>query len=204
MSGTTLDPFSTLVRIALLPYLPNGTKVAIMNNSILYTPPTLFGKMLRTGMHYIGPGCSRDMMHTLRHPIEHAVCWYPDAKELFDRAKDGLERLKRTYSDSGNVKDALTLTIAVFDHPKSHIPETSETLSELRKSWSKNEIDIVVLLFRQLAETPSEEYLVDCIIKFVEGKQVSLRQIINRPLVGEVNQDDPPTEKQNKSMFTKK
>lgn len=189
MSDAVLDPFSTLVRIALLSYLPEGTKIGILNNSILYTPPTLIGKLLRTGMHYIGPGCSRDMMHTLRHPIEHAVCWYPEAKELFEKAKDGLRMLRDTYSDSGNVKDALSLTIAVFDHPKTHIPETSETLIELRKSWSKNEISIIVFMFRQLAEKPNHEYLIDCIVRFVEGKQVFLRQIITRPLVGEVFED---------------
>lgn len=191
MSNIVLDPLSTLIRIALLPYMPRGTKIAILNNSIIYTPPTIIGKLMRTGLHYIGPGCSRssrDMMHNLRHPIEHAVSWYDDAAELFDNAKEGLSQLKHTYSESGNVKDALALTLAVFDKPKSQITETSETLTELRKSWNKNEIFIVVLMFRQLAETPiPEDYIIECIIKFVDGKQCHLRQIINRPLVGEAN-----------------
>ena len=66
-----LEPVCCILRIILLSYKPEGTKISIQNNSIQYNDPTFYQGIWRTIY-----GDNRDDIHNLYAPILKAFEWY--------------------------------------------------------------------------------------------------------------------------------
>jgi hypothetical protein len=114
--NTRLDPLTTLIKLAILPFKPEGTKLSIDNNYIFYSENTLYQFAVRT--YY---GDSYNDLRDITKPLHKAVAWYFDdakMKYLFDNAINGLEKLKQTYGNTGKA-DAVQSYIDVlagFNH----------------------------------------------------------------------------------------
>lgn len=67
---TTLDPFSTVVQISLLAYLPSDTKLLIHDNTIFFRPPGMLQPVLR---YLNGESCND--MKFLQEPLRHWYKW---------------------------------------------------------------------------------------------------------------------------------
>ena len=97
--NSRLDPLTTLIKLAILPYKPEGTKLSIDNNYIYFSENTIFQFVIRK---YFGD--SYNDLRDLRRSLHKAVAWYfddPKMKYLFDNAIFGLEKLKQTYGNTG-------------------------------------------------------------------------------------------------------
>jgi hypothetical protein len=97
--NTRLDPLTCLIKLSLLPYKPEGTKLSISNNYIHYSENTIFQFAIRK---YFGD--SYNDLRDLNKSLHKAVAWYyddPKLKYLFDNAIIGLEKLKKTYGNTG-------------------------------------------------------------------------------------------------------
>lgn len=111
-----LDPLSTAVHLALLCYMPVGTKIGARQQRLEFYGPTGRDWVLRNFYHYVArePGFSRNWLHNLRAPVRQAVAWYRDeAPTLIEYVGRGLERLKASYKedDAGNVRATIDLVI---------------------------------------------------------------------------------------------
>ena len=94
-----LDPLTTLIKLALLPYKQEGTKLSIDSNYIHYSENTIYQFAVRK---YFGD--SYNDLRDLNKTLHKAVAWFYDdtkLKYLFDNAIIGLDKLKKTYGNTG-------------------------------------------------------------------------------------------------------
>ena len=97
--NSRLDPLTTLIKLSLLPFKAEGTKLSIDSNYIYYSENTVFQFAVRK---YFGD--SYNDLRDLNKTLHKAVAWYYDdskLKYLFENAIIGLEKLKKTYGNTG-------------------------------------------------------------------------------------------------------
>ena len=98
-----LDPFSTIYKLALLSYKPEGSKISIYNNRIYYSEPGLLQGVIRTLY-----GDKKDDIHNIKKPIELCIEWIKekhsniekDFKIVFQKAILGLNKLTLSYVEN--------------------------------------------------------------------------------------------------------
>jgi len=100
-----IEPFCSIVKLAMLSYYPEGTKISIGNNTIQFVKPTVLQGTFRWSS-----GDKREDLHYLLRPIQKASEWYKkelenynDLGELFNKSILGLENLKLSYTDSSTI-----------------------------------------------------------------------------------------------------
>ncbi len=96
---SVLGPLLTLIKICLLYFKLEGTKISFINNRIYYQYPHFLQGTLRWKN-----GDKRDDLSYLINPISKAILWYNntdnnDIKNIFFYSVKGLKCLKNTYSN---------------------------------------------------------------------------------------------------------
>ena len=89
--NSRLDPLTTLVKLAILPYKPEGTKLSIDSNYIHYSENTIYQFAVRK---YFGD--SYNDLRDLNKTLHKAVAWYyddPNLKYLFVQSVPILSRI---------------------------------------------------------------------------------------------------------------
>lgn len=183
-----LDPFSTVVRLALLPYMSRGVKIGIVNNRIVYYRPNWFDLICRTLMSLANRGCTKHTLFHLRLPFERAIRWYQKcAPEVFVAAAQGLAMLSETYSDdptAGNVTATINAIAKLLERPEDLDPEdlsNKPALLRLKRGWTTEEIEIVarqINLLKTTEDADRVETMIRCIDEFVSGKEPVIFDII--------------------------
>jgi hypothetical protein len=111
-----LDPLTTMIKLAILGYKPQGTKLAIDNNKIYFQEPSFTQGLLRWAY-----GNNRYELHHLLNPIVIAVkrcdLTNPSIRSIFTLAINGLERF-----------EALTDEMIQYSCTKSHLAVFKEAL----------------------------------------------------------------------------
>ena len=105
-----LDPLTTVIRLAILSFKDEGSKISINNNKISYCEPNLWQGTLRLAF-----GDNREDLHNLYNPIIRATEWYSckdkNMKTLFKLSVKGIEVLRDTYSKNSTIYHTLRLYI---------------------------------------------------------------------------------------------
>jgi hypothetical protein len=200
-----LDPFTTLIRLAILAVLPKGTKIGIYNHQItFYTPKSLQG-ILR-----FVRGDKRSDLHNLYLPIKKATEWYDRSDEkisfILKQAHIGLVNLKDNYHTNGSNSDNSTyLSLGIFDGIlmgkqqeiyDSVTPERAELLkreielssdnlihTQLKKIWTQHDINVVYDLLQKINiedDIISKNKLINVINIFLESKDNQVQQIVEK------------------------
>ena len=109
-----LDPFSCLVKLALLKYLPTGTKISIYENKLYFNEPGNFQGIVR---FIYGDG--REDLHNLYQPIRKCAKWFwcdsnKEIKYLFQNAVGGIRMLKGAYSSWSTIQHTLDYYILIL------------------------------------------------------------------------------------------
>ena len=201
-NNVIVDPFSCLLKLSLLSFYPEGTKISIDNNEIFINAPTLLQGALR---YYYGYG--REDLHNLLIPIQKAILWFFNKDDtyilfLFDLSIQGLQNLKRSYPITSTIHHTLDYYITLLTNKTRSIPsiEADEMSSStesidgqketnvhefLKKLWSKREIHVVILLLQEIVEKNYEEnsveqieYLMSCIQTICKEKEEKLNKYI--------------------------
>ena len=132
-----LEPLTCIIRCATLNYLPIGTKISIINNKITFIEPNLFQGTIRWSQ-----GDKREDLHNIYNPILKATKWYPkDNKNIlniFKLAKKGLEKLKKSYSESSIISHSLELYINIID---LYVNTNEKCIEEFFKNKNKNTLN---------------------------------------------------------------
>lgn len=159
-----LEPLSCIIKLAILSFLKDGTKISISNNKISYQSNNIIQGPLRWSN-----GDTRDDLHNLCEPIEKAIEWYKphfnnNIKIIFTHAKNGLIKLKKSYlNDKTNNSNLVCHSISYYIHIinnilekdkktnnfNSHRPITQKTneIESLQHIWLEDEIKIIKDLF---------------------------------------------------------
>jgi hypothetical protein len=162
------DPLCTLIRFALLPLKPQGTKLNILSYKITFRPPHCQQAYLLKMPVQDDYRWSQEDFYLLHDPIVRAVNWYvkePLAKMIFEMAIDGIKQSLDFYDKRS--KEAY-LALSNFLHIiekglKSDYKEvkTSELIIQkneafLKTLWTNEEMYAVYRLLALLQKTSKE------------------------------------------------
>ena len=187
-----LEPFSCILRIILLNYKSEGTKISIQNNSIQYYDPSIYQGILRSIY-----GDNREDIHNLYSPILKAFQWYNTIdskmnKYFFEQLVIGLKNLKSVYNPNTIIYHTITHYITVIlelldcntniDKFKNKDKEESPIIDNLKNIWHKDEIFIIYKNLHYINDT-KDENLKKTYIKNIEElltfKESKVQQYIN-------------------------
>jgi len=193
-TNQVLEPFSTLLKLAIISYKSDGTKIAVLKNKLYIQEPGVSQGFVRYAW-----GNNREEIHFLLKPIMRCIDLYPVAdneelKLIYKQAIEGLKKLKKSYNNSAsNVCFTIDLYISILQQTLQersvhvHSYETSQNLNELTLSsntklnlerifegiWTSNDISLVSSMFTSVntAKFCQRDYLksIENIIKAKEG-----------------------------------
>lgn len=148
-----LDPFSTIIRLGLIGYKPNGTKIGISDNRLI-----IHDKGPLQGTYRTINGDQKEDVLNLSIHIENACRIYLDKRNdkfifFFNKAKDGLIKLKHTYSDYPVISRNLNDNINIIDKYITRIETSDETYEDgflVDNSTILNELHIRKTIYETL------------------------------------------------------
>lgn len=110
-----IDPFSCIIKLGLLSYQEEGTKISIIDNQINFNEPNAGQGIIR---YLYGDG--REDLHNLFRPIQKSVEWYKlskykDIDFLFTRAIAGMNTLKKSYGKFETIQHTIDYYISILD-----------------------------------------------------------------------------------------
>ena len=193
-----LDPFSCMVRLAILNFKPNGTKISFAHNKISYHEPCILQGTIRWSQ-----GDNREDLHNLFQPIKKALLWYDynDSKIefIFKLSERGINKLEGSYTYNSLITHSL-------EHYRDYInkhyqnqngdkekrikkdltTDNSENkdnkiFKELRELWSDNEINIIFNILKEMKDNRNKNNcsaLIDAIESILTHKEYTVRDII--------------------------
>jgi hypothetical protein len=175
-----IDPLCTLIKLGILAFKPNGTKISIHDNTISVQEPSTF-----QGLYRWLNSDERDQLHQLRQPIlyfrglelgfihnENPQLATPEEFEKINQlARLGLKKLKSTYENvkkvGSMIKNCLDDYIKTLGHPYSR-EEYEKELSLINKStlfviyneftkrWIADDMKLIIYLFNYIETKESE------------------------------------------------
>jgi len=194
---TIMDPVSCVVRICLLNYMPDNTKISFGNNRINFQEPWL----LQGAVRWVN-GAGRMDLHNLYHPLRKFREWSSssfgedaDLDILKDRCSKGLLRLRSSYT---NIDQSICHSLDLYnqmllkgvDEMNSIKIEGMEynLYSDIKTFWSSMEINIVCNMIREIEET-IQLFRINSYIKSIESilsiKDHMLNNLITKTLSGQ-------------------
>ena len=140
-----LEPLNCLLRLSLLRYKPDGTKLSIHENSILYHEKSFIQGILRTFNDD-----KRDDLHNLFNPIYYSTQWFPITNEkykfIFEQSLIGLDKLINTYDNESIIHHTLNhYKLIIYNHineiNSENIINTNNTENSIENDISDNDIN---------------------------------------------------------------
>ncbi len=136
--NSRLDPMTTLIKLAILPFKPEGTKLSIDANYINYSENTILQSAVRT---YLGD--SYNDLRDLNKTLHKAVAWFYDdtkLKYLFDNAILGLEKLKSTYGNTGKADAVQSYIDILSGFNRRNIIEINKEKEKIKEHKKNKEL----------------------------------------------------------------
>ena len=171
-----LEPFCCILRIILLEYKPDGTKISIQNNSIQYYDPSFYQGILRSFY-----GDNREDIHNLYAPILKGFDWYSITESkmnqyFFERLIIGLVKLKSVYQENTIIHHSISHYITMvrdlidindLSKYKDYDKKESPLIEELKNIWDNDEIFIIYKNLNYINDT-KDDNLKKTYIKSIE------------------------------------
>lgn len=185
--NSILDPFTCIVRLAVLGFKPEGTKISVFYNRISYNEPGILQGIMRWTY-----GDNREDLHNLFNPIKKVIEWYnltiPEIKGICEFAIKGLNVLMKSYKTQSIICHSLehyaTILQKALDNTNKNVTSEDLTLSKnfikeksklkmlnsindskysliysnLRELWNKREITIVYNILLEISNLEEEDY----------------------------------------------
>lgn len=109
-----IDPFSCLVKLSLIRFLDEGTKISINQNRLNFNSPGYIQGLIR--FMY---GDNREDLHNILLPLQKCVEWFyndnnPDMLYMFNNAVLGLKFLKKSYSTYATIQHTIDYYIIIL------------------------------------------------------------------------------------------
>ena len=177
-----LDPFSVIVKLAVLSKKPIGTKILIQENCIYFQEPGMFQGIARTYYH-----SNKIDLQYLYNPIYCACeCFLKPHLEkystLFTFALEGLHRLMETYSNCSILGLCLRYYHSIIDQYLHSIQNnkmfyrdtltdlyTTDTVRRLNQGWTDEKKKIVLDLVGFLAKDQKADTNMKSLETFIEN-----------------------------------
>jgi len=188
-----LEPISCIIKLVLLDYKTEGTKISISNNSIDYYEPSHFQGILR---NINGDG--REDLHNIYNPILKAVEWYPPSeskiyKYFYEKCIVGLNKLITCYEKESTISRTLELYCKILQDSlnetkpdiENGLDESAKTssplLDQIKDFWKQEEIEMIFSLLQIIENSKDENEkntYIENIINTVSMKETKLSEFI--------------------------
>jgi len=188
-----LEPISCIIKLVLLDYKTEGTKISISNNSIDYYEPSQFQGILR---NINGDG--REDLHNIYNPILKAVEWYPPSeskiyKYFYEKCIVGLNKLITCYEKESTISRTLELYCKILQDSLSEkkpdiengidesVKTSSPLLDQIKDFWKKEEIEMIFSLLQIIENSKDENEkntYIENIVNTVSMKESKLSEFI--------------------------
>jgi hypothetical protein len=181
-----LEPLTCIIRLAMLNFQENGTKIAIYNNRISSQLPNIIQGAKRWVY-----GNKRNELHNLYKPIIIALKYYDrnnddNISAIFDFAVNGLDKLTHTYSENENdiVCHSIKLYKDILSETKKH--KKSKTCVESQLS----DEDITLTLYEQFNNLWSNQqiYIVAALLKEADVASDNEDDDLLQSILGSIDQ----------------
>lgn len=119
-----IDPMVCIVKLAILSFLPDGTKISFFEDTLSFQPANVY-----QGISRFAYGDRREDVHNLLMPIFCACEWYAkraDMRLIFDKAVFGIEKLKTIYKDNPIVYQCLHYYIIIIENSKNKHTQSND------------------------------------------------------------------------------
>ena len=183
-----LEPISCILRIILLIYKEEGTKVSFMNNSIQYNLPGYTQGFMRNIT-----GDKREDLHNLYNPLLKSFEWYPPQKEIYryfyQKSILGIDLLLKSYE-----KD--TIIHYTLQHYKKMIKDSLESkeiekidtsesplLNNMKDFWEEEEFEIIFKMLKlidKIKDNNVRSVYISSINNIVTMKEQKVCEYINK------------------------
>lgn len=158
-----LEPFCTLVKLILLSYKPDGTKISIYNNSIQFHEPSIIQGFLR-----IWTGDCREDLHNLYNPIikmlEYSDRNNPNHINLLRKCIDGLNIILKVYDSNTIINHTLLHYINIIEKyidinvlDNSLKGKNSPLIEGLKIFWNEKEIELIYDMLEHINDKNDSE-----------------------------------------------
>lgn len=156
-----LDPLSVIIKLSILSSKPVGTKLSIKNNIIYFQEPGIFQGVSRMFIN-----SNKTDIQYLYNPLNIACCYflsdqfidkYPQIKNLFLYAQNGIKKLLDTYKNcplititlnyyyillSNHINQTFNDTMFIKDGFTSYYTDLVKT--PLMGQWSEEQIQMLL------------------------------------------------------------
>jgi hypothetical protein len=188
-----IDPLSCLIKLSILRFYPEKTKISIADNMITIVDPG----MLQGAYRFI-KGDDREDLHNLYVPLIKSIEWFwndnnTEIKNLFDFAISGLENLKSSYPINSVISHTLDLYIYHLTTKKTknfqnndikynNTDTNNEIHDFVKQLWSHREIHIIIELLleydKTFKENKNEKHILSSILELTAAKELKLKEFL--------------------------
>ena len=183
-----LDPVSTTIRLALLRYMEDGTKISVTSNKIIFNKPNIW--LLENVLNIQGItrnlyGYNREDLKLLYPPIFRSINWYFDdvdicenIKKILKITKKGIKLLNKLYRDNDGRTESYLMycndkiegfvknNFIEYDELDEKIILDEKIKSKLYETnkllWSEREIEIITDRLIDIEEHYVKHKTIDC------------------------------------------
>jgi hypothetical protein len=190
-----IDPFSCMIRLAMLDIKPIGTKISIYNHRIYFHDPSAIQGAIR----WVS-GSTREQLHYLKTPIIKAMKDYSiqnkNIEHIFKMAIGGLNKLKTSYNSnsSGIVCHSIELYISIIDTHLNNKEITNNTKLEenfkeayllFKQLWNDEQITLIDTLLKEADKNSNDrDNYIEAIESILKIKEQSSYDIVMRKING--------------------
>mgnify|MGYP001187079080 FL=1 len=172
-----LEPISTVIKIGLLQWYPEGTKLSVVNNSVCFNEPTLFQGVTRTW-----GGDSRQDLHNLCYPLVKCLEWYPRDNPRFqlfyEQSQLGLEVLRSSYEKNSLINHTIDHYIGLLQGKQRESIEDTPVTEKLKEFWSEQELQILETMIHLTLDTQTHEMYFDLLQTMIYKKEQQVHEYI--------------------------
>lgn len=177
-----LEPLSCLLKIALIQYKGQGTKISVDSNSLFYQEPTIYQGMMRSFR-----GDKREDLHNLCKPLLQCLEWYdrkdPIYNYFYEQCRLGLLTLKDSYSTESTIHHTITHYIGIVEGSvgAGSIEDSENPIIEhLKGAWTSKEIQVVHDMLHLIDGSNDNDIYLKSLISIIEHKEEKTFEYINK------------------------
>jgi len=179
-----LEPLSCVLKIVILQYKPEGTKISIVNNAILYDEPS-FGQ----GILRMFNGDCREDLHNLYFPLKKCIQWYssddPHFQYIYRECIKGLLLLKNVYTTNTTIHHTLNHYINILKNDKDatdayESQELNPIIDTLQEIWTPGEIKAIYELLMLVHSNKNKDIYINALEDIVSAKEKFINEYIHK------------------------
>lgn len=173
-----LEPLCCILKLILLQFKENGTKISVSDNSITFNEPS-YGQGLVRSFY----GDCREDLHNIYHPLLKAVEWYPIDKfsVYYEECKKGLQLLLKVYDDNTTIHHTISHYISIIEGKNDkEVSETNPIIDNLKDSWKSEEINVINELLNLILKNIERDVYLKCLENIVEEKEKKVNEYIQK------------------------